>query len=345
MNNYWAFLPMRAASELLGDPEALRARLDEDSYLYLPQVIDRDRILGLRERFLGILSRRGWIQRDYGHDAVSVILPLREGEDAYLDGYDELQRLEALHSLAHDEALLDVMRQVVGPTAFPHPLKIVRMSFPENYEVSTPPHQDFPNNQGTPNLVASWIPLGDVPMEMGPLAILRGSHAYGVLPLDVHPGAGNRQAVLPIEMLEELRWVTTDFRAGDVLLFGSKTVHASLNNGSDAMRLSVDFRFQPEGEPLTPIVLEPHFQRQTWDDVYADWESTRYQYYWRDLDYEVVPFEEFPLVTDVPEDPPWAEIIVHDRRLTARHGRRLSRLGLTENVPADSIAADAEEPR
>ncbi len=338
MNNYWAFLPMRSSSDLLDDPEALRARFDEDSYLYLPQVIDRDRVLALRERFLHILATRGWIQRDYGHDAVSVILPLREGEEAYLDGYDEIQRLEGLHSLAHDEALLDVMRRVVGPTAFPHPLKIVRMAFPENYEFSTPPHQDYPNNQGTPNLVASWIPLGDVPAEMGSLAILRGSARHGVLPLDVHPGAGNRQAVLPLEMLEELRWVTTDFRAGDVLLFGSHTVHASLNNASDSMRLSVDFRYQQEGEALTPIVLEPHFQRQTWDDVYADWESTEHQYYWHDLDYEVVPFEEFPLVTEVPDEPPWAEIIVHDRRLTARHARRMQRL-------SDTLGVDVEEPR
>jgi hypothetical protein len=104
------------------------------------------------------------------------------------------------------------------------------------------------------------------------------------------------------------------------------------------MRLSVDFRFQQEGEPLTPIVLEPHFQRQTWDEIYAGWESTQYQYYWRDLDYEVVDFEDFPLVSEVPDDPPWAEIIVHDRRLTARHARRMARL-------ADTLGVDVEEPR
>ena len=338
MNNIWAFLPMQASTDLLGDADALRARFQQDSYLYLPGLLDRDRVLSLRRDIVEVLAARGWLRNDeYLMNAISVIPPLREGEDAFLEAYDAVQRIEALHGLAHEPALVEVMRQIVGPTAFPHPLKIARLAFPGNFEVSTPPHQDYPNNQGTENLVASWIPVGDCPIEQGGLAVLRGSHRYGVLPLDRHPGAGNRQAVVPIEMLEELRWVTTDFEAGDVLLFGSTTVHASLHNASDFnMRLSVDFRYQQEGEPLTEIVLHPHFQRQTWDDVYADWQSEEHQYYWRDLDYEVVPFEDYPLVSPEAEGPQWEEILRHDHRINTRHDRRMARMAdeLTPQEPA-----------
>ena len=337
MNNLWAFLPMRESNDLLGDPAALRERLDEDSYILLRQVIDPARIQAVRDDVLDILCRTGWILGGrYLADAISCVSPLSEFDEAFQDAYQEIQRLEAFHTLAHDPTLVEVMRQVVGASAFPHPLKIARLSFPANHEVSTPPHQDFPNNQGTPSLTASWIPLGDCPANQAGLAVLRGSHRHGVLGLAHHPGPGNRQAVIPTEMLAELHWVTTDFCAGDILLFPSTAVHASLNNDTDSMRLSVDYRYQMEGEPLTPIVLEPHFQRQTWDQVYEGWEHSELKYYWRDLDFEVVPFEEFPLVDGPPPEMPRDELWRHLLRQEARHNKRMERLadaGIVDRTP------------
>ena len=61
------------------------------------------------------------------------------------------------------------------------------------------------------------------------------------------------------------------------------------------MRLSVDFRYQEEGEELTAPCLEPHFGRQSWERVYAGWRSPRWQYYWKALDYRLVPFRDLPL--------------------------------------------------
>lgn len=288
---------MRASNDLLGDPEALQARLAEDSYLYFQGVLDEEKLLDLRRQMLGVLAEHGWVLGGDMLMSATVVGPARhEDQEDFLEVYNAVQRLEAFHTYAHDEKLMEIMRQVVGPTAFPHPLKISRMAFPGHYEVSTPPHQDYPNNQGYEQLMASWVPVGDCPRELGALAVLRGSHRYGLRPLAVHRGAGKRQAVLDTQMLEELHWVTTDFSIGDVLLFPAMTVHAALNNATEFnLRLSVDFRYQPEGEALTPICLEPHFQRQTWEEIYAGWSSTDLQYYWRDLDYQVVPFETFPV--------------------------------------------------
>ena len=139
--------------------------------------------------------------------------------------------------------------------------------------MSTPPHQDFLNNQGTAELTATWIPLHDCPMQSGTIAVLRGSHRFGVLPLEWHMGPGNRQAVMPEEMQEKLRWVTTDMQAGDVLVFGAMTVHAALNNASFGMRLSVDFRYQRRGRSSRTCVLKPHFERLTWEEIYEGWQS------------------------------------------------------------------------
>jgi hypothetical protein len=350
MNHDWLFLPMRPSNDLLGDPDALRARMQEDSYLYFRQVIDPDKVLSLRRTILGLLAEKGWIKGGLSLlEAKAVCRPLHEGLEGYAPVYDAFQCLEEFHTLAHDDGLTSVMRQVVGETAFPHPLKIGRLAFPEHYEATTPPHQDFPNNQGTPDLTASWIPVGDIPRDLGGLAVLRGSHNHGLLQLTGHMGPGRRQAVLPQRMLEELRWVTTDYAAGDVVLFPSLTVHASLHNITEFdMRLSVDFRWQQEGQALTPVCLEPHFQRVTWEDVYRDWSSDRYQYYWKDLDYEVVPFEELPVVGIDPEadrstgftEEEWLEILTVDKRWEARYQRRIERLAETLGEPV-TAAPDA----
>jgi hypothetical protein len=320
---------MQDSKDLLGDPGALRKRLDEDSYLYFARVLDHEKIVALRRRILLTLADHGWIRRKpYLMRGFSLAPPVREGDDDFLAVYDDVQRLEEFHALAHDDTLVDIMRQVLGESAFPHPLKIARLGFPAHYEISTPPHQDYPNNQGTPNLTAAWIPVGDCPMELGGLAVLRGSHRYGLLPLDTDLGAGNRKAVVPLEMLEALRWVSADYSTGDVVLFRSLTVHAALHNASEFfMRVSVDFRYQLEGEELTERCLEPHFGRLTWDDIYSTWRSRRHQHYWKDLDYRVVPFDTFALVRrEGGEHEDVEAFLAYERRRDARFERRTERL-------------------
>ncbi len=352
MNHEWLFLKMRSSSDLLGDPAALRARLDEDSYLYLPQVLDPHKILGLRQAILEVLAHQGWIKGFLSLQAGSAICrPVHEGMAEYAPTYDAIQRLEEFHTLAHDPDLTAVMQQVLGESAFPHPLKICRLGFPEHYEATTPPHQDYPNNQGTEGLTATWIPVGDVPMDLGGLAILRGSHRYGLLPLTGHMGPGRRQAKVPQEMLEALRWVTADFRCGDVVVFPSMAVHAALHNITEFdLRLSVDFRFQLEGEALTDVCLHPHFQRISWEDVYRSWKSDQYQYYWKGLDYQVVPFEELPVeggsgqgadeLGFTPED--WVTILTVDKRWESRYQRRIERLAEVTGDAGLLEAADDE---
>lgn len=339
MNNHFAFLPMRPSTELLDRPDALRARYEEDGYLLLPGLLPRERILEVRAAILEVLAGRGWVSPHFRRgNATCIATPVREMEEEYLAAYQEVQRLECFHRLAHDVALLDAVRLIVGPTAFPHPLKIARLSFPDHFEASTPPHQDYPNNQGTPALTATWIPLGNVPMELGGLAILAGSHRFGCFPLVAHPGAGNRAADVPLEVQRECRWVTTEFEAGDVLLFGSMTVHASLHNASEFfMRLSVDFRYQQEGEALTAGCLEPHYGRLTWDQVYEGWSSTDLQHYWRDLDYQVVPFEEIAVAGQHVELTAEEEVeaVRYARRRDARVARRMAALAEATGWPAE----------
>jgi len=286
------YLPMVASNDLLDDAAALRARIEAEGYLFLRGILPVAVLQQLLDDVTAVLQAIGWIRGGAARlEAESLVLPCREGESRYFEALDKIQQLESFHALAHEPALLAVMELLLGEGAFPHPLGVMRLVFPNNPEVTTPPHQDYRNNQGTPRLTAAWIPLADCPLECGPLAILPGSQRLGLLPLDFHLGPGNRQAVLPAGVIES-QWVSADFKAGDVLLFPSLTVHKALpNQHPSRMRLSVDFRYQPEGEALTEQSLNPHFGRQQWEQIYRGWSSQRLQYYWRQKRYAVVPWD------------------------------------------------------
>jgi ectoine hydroxylase-related dioxygenase (phytanoyl-CoA dioxygenase family) len=293
--------PMFEANSLLEDVSSLRARLQSDGYLFFRNIVPVQLLMELRDQITQILADQGWIEDGPTRmKAKAIRRPLREGQPKFFLAHDRIIKLEALHSLAHEAHLIGVMQKSLGESAFPHPLSIVRLIFPDSPELATPPHQDFPNNQGSPNLTAAWMPLADCAIRDGSLAILEGSHKFGVLPLKFHLGAGNRRAVLT-EQVSKCRWVGADFKAGDVVLFPALTVHKAMENyNPESMRLSVDFRYQLEGEALTAGCLEPHFNRVSWDEIYRDWKSDELKYYWRRKNYTEVPWN--AALHELPED-------------------------------------------
>ncbi|MFW2383967.1 MAG: hypothetical protein ACN4GZ_19600, partial [Acidimicrobiales bacterium] len=158
--------PMFEANSLDGDPTALRERLAQDGYVLFRDVIDTAKLRSLRARITEVLADLGWIEGGRDRDlAKPRVLAVREGEDRYFEASDRLVGIEELYSLPHDRDLQALMRAALGESVFPHPLSIIRLVFPEHPEITTPPHQDFRNNQGTVDLTATWSPLADVPMD------------------------------------------------------------------------------------------------------------------------------------------------------------------------------------
>jgi len=275
--------PLEPANHLLEKPDLLLQKLQDEGYLYLRNVIDKQDITTLHTDITSIFENAGMLKKGEPKSlAVTDCKPTNEGEDEYFQLYDAIQRLESFHSLPHTEKLLSLLRDIIGPTTFPHPLGICRLSFPENIACATPPHQDYPNNQGTSNLFACWIPLTDCPRNMGGLAIQPYSHKAGLLPLKYALGPGNRQADIPTAIAQKT-WLTTDYKAGDILIFHSHTLHCALPNYTNRMRLSVDYRYQRATEPMTQRCLKPHFGRLTWEEIYKDWTSNKLKYYWQQL--------------------------------------------------------------
>ncbi|MDA0334575.1 MAG: hypothetical protein O2782_05365, partial [bacterium] len=87
-------------------------------------------------------------------------------------------------------------------------------------------------------------------------------------------------------------WHTTNYEAGDTLIFNSLLAHRALpNETADRMRVSLDNRYQSVHIPIAEQMLTPHLSGVaplSWDEVYADWKSDELQYYWQAFDLDVM---------------------------------------------------------
>jgi hypothetical protein len=127
--------------------------------------------------------------------------------------------------------------------------------------------------RGTHGVMTAWIPYSDVSLTLGGLMLLEKSHLQQerlrrYLEMDVDSYCSNRGPYRhkkgnlssnPVSLREKLggRWLTTAFRMGDLLTFGMKTVHASLDNAENSYRLSTDTRYQLATEPIDPRWVGP----------------------------------------------------------------------------------------
>lgn len=274
-------VPFVQSTGLIAEPEALRAQLQQNSYLFLPKLLDRQVVQQVYDDIMGICQEKGWADSQ-GKPQGDVIV---EGEERFWEVYDLVQKLESFHALAHRPEILAVIKSLVRETPLAHPRNIARIVMPQTDHFTTPAHQDFVHIQGTSETYTCWFPLSDCPQEMGSLIVLAGSHEQNILPVQRMSGAGGLG--VRTESLG-LQWHGSDFAAGDVLIFHSHTVHKALPNLTGKIRLSVDYRYSGISQPIVPDGLQPHYARLSWDEIYQGWTRPELQYYWRDLDLQLV---------------------------------------------------------
>ncbi len=285
--------PFNISNTLLEQPENLREQARQDGYLYFKQLIDGESIKNLRRDFLEICHRHGWVEGGStlmdGIRSGGPFGPFMEGDEGYWPVLDAFQSLESFHTFAHHPAIVEMCDKLFGEKTLVHPRNIGRIMFPENTKYTTPAHQDFIHIRGTEDTYTAWIPLGDCPQHLGGLTVLSGSHRNGIYPVKPAFGAGGLG--IDTEPLEAngLRWVGGGFDIGDALFFHSHTVHKALpNQTTNRIRLSVDYRYQGSSQPVTQGSLLPHFNRMPWDEIYKEWTSQTFQYYWHDMNLNIV---------------------------------------------------------
>ena len=245
------------ANALLGDAEALRRRLARDGYLFFRGLLPAEQTRAAADSVRTALRRGGWIDDLGNASAERRALNPRDarGDPAFRAAITS----PAFNRLPYLAELRQAIRMVLGPEAFSYPAKVLRAVYPEG-----PPevargryvHQDYAVS-GVQDMLTTWVPLIDIPVRLGGLAVQPGSHL----------GPPQRPRVLGPG---ERGWATAHYRTGDALIFHCLTSHAALPNRDGSLRLSGDFRWQCSDQPApTQLVLGPGGQRELFSRLFA----------------------------------------------------------------------------
>jgi ectoine hydroxylase-related dioxygenase (phytanoyl-CoA dioxygenase family) len=164
----------------------------------------------------------------------------------------------AVFGILTHPSLLDLVESAIGPEIFSNPVQHIRMKLPagavtsdasDGLNAKIPWHQD--NGVVLPEadeatILTVWLPLNDATVENGCLQVIPRSHRGDLAP----HCPGPRGAEIPERLLAEERAVPLPMRAGSALLMHQRTIHSSLDNVSpDQVRISMDLRYQPIGQP------------------------------------------------------------------------------------------------
>jgi Phytanoyl-CoA dioxygenase (PhyH) len=230
---------------LQANPAALRQRLADDGYLFFRGLLRAADVNVARDSVRTELSLGGWSNGDGRPVGAQRAVNVR---DALTDpSFRAALASRALNRLAYLPPLRGVIRQILGAGAFSYPVKVLRVVYPEPpYQITKGRyiHQDFVVS-GVQDMLTTWLPLMDIPPQLGGLAVLPGSHLGPPLrPKLLRP--------------DEPGWATTDYGPGDVLLFHCLTSHAALPNHTEKLRISADFRWQAADQPApAELILGP----------------------------------------------------------------------------------------
>ena len=246
--------------------KAIRDIYEEHGYVWLKGFLPRTDVIGFRGWVFSHLADTGLIEP--GSDPALGIASAGALDKKLADRrLMSLVRSTAYEGFCAQPRLARFMDEFLGGLSYLHKRKIMRFTLPGT-PTATPAHYDLVYLRGgTSRIVTAWIPIGDIPVEMGGLTYLEGSHRIGRememefdnanadLSPDERISAFNRNMTeggwvskdLP-DMAERFntRWLVADYEAGDIVLHSPFMIHASTTNQSanGRLRLSTDIRYQ-----------------------------------------------------------------------------------------------------
>ena len=244
---------------------ALRDRFREHGHLWLKGLLPKEDVLGFRRHFFAAFADTGLLKP--GTDPALGIHS--GGGDAALASKRlmEVVRSAAYESFCLHPKLWGFLDGFLDGPSYLHKRKIIRYTKPLE-PGATGAHYDLVYLRGgTDRFVTAWIPVGDVPVRMGGLAYLDGSHAAGrkleaaFARQNAGLGPEERVSAYNKNMTDggwisrdlpgmadrfDARWLVADYEAGDVMLHSAYMIHASTVNldPEGRLRLSTDIRYQ-----------------------------------------------------------------------------------------------------
>ena len=239
----------------------LHLKLDRDGYLFFPGLIDTREIQAARNAVFKQLK-----------DVDELEAPYEEGIFSHRSRRDELYKDrgefwemvsngELLRKVSNGPTLQKIASKIFGSPAVGFDYLFLR-AVPRGRFTHLHCDSGF-FTRFTKKVLTCWIAFTDITSDKGPLFVIEGSHKF----MDIRKNFDNFDVVLNKEQKASIdedpvsfankrnaKLLTTNFKPGDVLIFGMHTLHGAFENHAtdDRIRLTCDIRYQPISEPRDP---------------------------------------------------------------------------------------------
>jgi len=173
-----------------------------------------------------------------------------EHRDLWVGVYDQLPFLPDVMGLSNSREILAIVRRYgIRWPALAGVGTAVLANMPFDEPFLYVPHQDITYNSGSLNSVTVWIPLQDVPDNIGPLEVVPESHRLGIVEA---PRWLSRRHSTEADLAESKfakRYKDEDYiklpiQLGQSLVFSQFLVHRSGRNVSERVRFTLQYRFR-----------------------------------------------------------------------------------------------------
>ena len=258
---------------------SLLESLDRQGYLFLREMFPREAVLNVRSEICDAMAKKGLlIAANDPIDCIPADPILGNDTSKGSSTFDSIpDQCPAMKELLYGSNTQSFFEGLLGGPVRHYDLTWFRGIAPG---LGTVPHCDVVYmGRGTHDLLTMWVPYGEISLEMGGLMVLEDSMTEPVqqklrnyLARDVDEYCENRSlpdhvdlqskmdnkvwngwlARNPVSLQKNLggRWLTAEYQPGDALIFSCKLVHESLDNQSNAFRLSSDCRYQRADQPI-----------------------------------------------------------------------------------------------
>ncbi len=255
-------------------PDLAKLVFEREGILVVKNLLPRQVVQPIAEFLRGALQEIDAALRQYGFslqdaDAAAHLTALMEASPAELTerhrhmflGHFPLEvrlaePLRAIPRFLNTHPLL--FRLLAARRLFAHMPPTARYVLPHCSLARVPLHQDISYNRHMGDFCVVWVPLVAIDRACGGMAAYARTQ-------DAPEAIAGQQSVatdgwLPPIEAERIgggeRLVLAPLEPGDVVILGKRTLHESMPNDSDRMRLSCDFRFFGETSHSTKHYLD-----------------------------------------------------------------------------------------
>ncbi len=248
---------------------SLLAQYQVQGYLWLKGILNRENVLDFRRRFFEAFIDTGLLVE--GSSPVEGLYS-GGGKGRVSKVLAEIVQWASYEAFCLSPEIWQFYEKLLGGPVYLHKRKLIRTTTPD--DSCTGAHYDLTYlRAGTDRVCTSWIPIGDIPVEMGGLVYLEGSDSLG-RQLEAEFSVKNAQ-LSPEERISAYnknmsetgwltkdlpslanrlnsRWLMADYEAGDMVVHSPYMIHASTSNTRMTMRLSTDIRYQLVHDQIDP---------------------------------------------------------------------------------------------